>query len=189
MVFAARQLQEKFQEQNPDLYSTYVDLTKALDTVSREGLLRIMAKYRCATKFITIVWQLHDGMHARVQDGDESSEPSSFSSMESSRTVSPLPTLFSLMFSTMLADACKGMDIGIGIRWRFDGSVFNLRRQQVKTKVQSETINDLLFADDCAFNATSIALTGSPMLATTSASRSAQTDRSDAPASTRQAVH
>ena len=44
MVFAARQLQEKCQEQNIDLYSTYVDLTKAFDTVSREGLWKIMAK-------------------------------------------------------------------------------------------------------------------------------------------------
>ena len=45
MVFAARQLQEKCQEQNTDLYSTYVDLTKAFDTVSREGLWKIMSKY------------------------------------------------------------------------------------------------------------------------------------------------
>ena len=37
MVFAARQLQDKCQEQNVDLYSTNVDLTKAFDTVSSEG--------------------------------------------------------------------------------------------------------------------------------------------------------
>ena len=55
MVFAARQLQEKCQEQNADLYSTYVNLTKAFDTVSRDGLWRIMAKYGCLQKFIAIV--------------------------------------------------------------------------------------------------------------------------------------
>ena len=38
IVFTARQLQEKCQEQNADLYSTYVDLTKSFDTVSRDGL-------------------------------------------------------------------------------------------------------------------------------------------------------
>ena len=38
LVFAAKQLQEKCQEQDIDLYSIYVDLTKAFDTVSREGL-------------------------------------------------------------------------------------------------------------------------------------------------------
>ena len=68
MVFAARQLQEKCQQQNVDLCSTYVDLTKALDTVNREGLWTIMAKYGCPPKLITIVRLLHDGMMARVQD-------------------------------------------------------------------------------------------------------------------------
>ena len=45
MIFTARQLQEKCQEENADRYMTFVDLTKAFDTVSREGLLKIMAKF------------------------------------------------------------------------------------------------------------------------------------------------
>ena len=36
MIFTARQLQEKCQEQNMDLYMTFVGLTKAFDTVRRE---------------------------------------------------------------------------------------------------------------------------------------------------------
>ena len=47
MVFGARQLQEKCQEQNADLYSTYANVTKAFDAVSRDGLWWIMAKYGC----------------------------------------------------------------------------------------------------------------------------------------------
>nr|VZI29615.1 unnamed protein product [Spirometra erinaceieuropaei] len=35
-IFAARQLQEKCQEMRAHLYSTFVDLTKAFDTVNRE---------------------------------------------------------------------------------------------------------------------------------------------------------
>ena len=38
MIFTARQLQEKCQEQTVDLYMTFVDLTKAFATVSRDGL-------------------------------------------------------------------------------------------------------------------------------------------------------
>ena len=38
MVFVTHQLQEKSMEQHQDLYMTFVDLTKAFDTVSREGL-------------------------------------------------------------------------------------------------------------------------------------------------------
>lgn len=45
MVFAARQLQKKCQEQHSDLYSAFIDLTKAFDTVSREGLCKIIGKF------------------------------------------------------------------------------------------------------------------------------------------------
>ena len=55
-VFTARQLQEKCQEQNVDLYMTFVDLTKAFDKVSRDGRLKIMSKFGCPVKFIAIRW-------------------------------------------------------------------------------------------------------------------------------------
>ena len=135
MVFAARQLQEKCQEQNVDLYSTYVDLTKAFDTVSREGLWRIMAKYGCPPKFITIVRLLHDGMMARVQDDGNSSEPFLVSNGVKQGCVLA-PTLFSLMFSVMLTDAFADTDIGIGIRHRMDGSIFNLRNTKSENQGQ-----------------------------------------------------
>jgi len=154
MVFAARQLQEKCQEQNLDLFSTYVDLTKAFDTVSREGLWRIMAKYGCPPKFVTIVRLLHDGMMARVQDDGSVSEPFLVSNGVKQGCVLA-PTLFSMMFSAMLTAAFTDTDLGIGIRYRMDGSVFNLRRLQAKTKVKRDTINEFLFADDCALNSTS----------------------------------
>ena len=70
MIFAARQLQEKCQEQNSELYTTF-DLTKAFDTVSRDGLWKIMKKFGCPDRFITVVQQFHDGMMASVlDDGD-----------------------------------------------------------------------------------------------------------------------
>ena len=52
MIFTARQLQEKCQEQNVDLYMTFVDLTKAFDTASRDGLWKIMAKFGCPPRYI-----------------------------------------------------------------------------------------------------------------------------------------
>ena len=54
MIFAARQLQEKCQELHSDLFRTFVDLTKAVDTVSRDGLWKIIEKFGCPSKFITI---------------------------------------------------------------------------------------------------------------------------------------
>ncbi|KAF7239795.1 Calcineurin-binding protein cabin-1, partial [Varanus komodoensis] len=46
------QLQEKCQEQNRELYTIFVDLTKAFDTVSREGLWHIMSKFGFPDRFI-----------------------------------------------------------------------------------------------------------------------------------------
>ena len=62
MLFAARQQKDKCQKHNTDLYSTYVDLIQAFYMVSRDGFWRIMAKYGCPEKLITIVRQFNDGM-------------------------------------------------------------------------------------------------------------------------------
>ena len=71
---AARQLQEKCIEQYRDLYTTFVDLTRAFDTVGRERLWKIMGKLDCPRKFIGIVPQFHDGMTARAPGDGEPSE-------------------------------------------------------------------------------------------------------------------
>ncbi|KAF7252753.1 Craniofacial development protein 2 [Varanus komodoensis] len=73
MIFSAQQLQEKCQEQNRELYTIFVDLTKAFDTVSCEGLWCIMSKFGCPDRFILMVHQFHDGMTAHVLDNGEAS--------------------------------------------------------------------------------------------------------------------
>ena len=47
MIFVLRQIQEKCREQNMGLYAVIVDLTKAFDTVSRDGLWKILARLGC----------------------------------------------------------------------------------------------------------------------------------------------
>ena len=152
MIFAARQLQEKCQEQNVDLYTTFVDLTKAFDTVSRDGLWKIMSKFGCPDKFIQVARQLHDGMQAQVLDDRESSTPFPVTN-EVKQGCVLAPTLFSMMFSDMLTDAFREAKPGMDIRYRTDGRLFNLRRLQAKTKIHVDKLRDFLFADDCALNA------------------------------------
>ena len=65
------------------------------------------------------------------------------------------PTLFSMMFSVMLTDAFQECDAGFPIRYRFDGKLFNLRRLQAKSKLQTDVQDKLLYADDLAENAKS----------------------------------
>ena len=152
MIFAARQLQEKCQEQHQDLYMTFVDLTRAFDTVSRSGLWKIMAKFGCPDKFIALVRSFHDGMQVRVQDDGELSEPIPVTNGVKQGCVLA-PTLFSMMFSAMLTEAFKDGKDGVEIEYRMDGGLHNIQRFRAKSKTKEDCVRDLLFADDCALNA------------------------------------
>ena len=118
-------------------------------TVSREGLWKIMAKFGCPAKFMAVVRQFHDGMLAKVQNDGEFSDPFPMANGVKQGCVLA-STLFSMMFSAMLTDAFQDGDNGILIRHRFDGKLFNLRRLQAKSNVQTEVVDEFLFADDMA---------------------------------------
>ncbi|BHF85993.1 hypothetical protein SprV_1002917100 [Sparganum proliferum] len=154
MTFAARQIQEKCQEMQTHLYSTFVDLTKAFDTVNREGLWKIMQKFGCPERFIEMGRQLHDGMMARVTDNGAVSEAFAVTNGVKQGCVLA-PTLFSLMFSAMLMDAYRDERPGIRIAYRTDGQLLNQRRMHFQSRVSTTTVHELLFADDCALNTTS----------------------------------
>ena len=57
------------------------------------------------------------------------------------------------MFSAMLNDAFNEEDPGVIIRFQTDGKLFNLRQLKGVTKVKERVIQDLLFADNFALNA------------------------------------
>nr|VZI30057.1 unnamed protein product [Spirometra erinaceieuropaei] len=154
MIFAARQLQEKCQEMRTHLYFTFVDLTKAFDTVNREGLWKIMQKFGCPERFTQMVRQLHDGMMARVTDNGAVSKAFTVTNGVKQGCVLA-PTLFSLMFSAMLMDAYRDERPGIRIAYRTDGHLLNQRRMHFQSRVSTTTVHELLFADDCALNTTS----------------------------------
>ena len=96
-----------------------------------------------------MVRQFHDGMLARVQNDGEFSDPFPVTNGVKQGCVLA-STLFSMMFSVMLTDAFQDGDNGIPIRYRFVGKLFNLRRLQAKSKVQTEVLDEFLFADDMA---------------------------------------
>jgi hypothetical protein len=107
-----------------------------------------MTKFGCPPTYTELVSQLHDGMLARVQDDVEPSN-----AFPGTNGVRQGCILASLMFSAILTDAFKECDGMIDFRYCKDGTLFNTRRLQAKTKVHVETIRDLVFADDCALKA------------------------------------
>ncbi|VDM03015.1 unnamed protein product [Schistocephalus solidus] len=97
---------QKSQEIRTHLYTTFVDLTKAFDTVNRDGLWKVMQKFGCPERFTHMGRQLHDGMTARVTDNGTVSEAFAVTNGVKQGCVLA-PTLFSLMFSAMLMDAYR----------------------------------------------------------------------------------
>ena len=92
---------------------------------------------------------LHDDMTAAVLYNGKSSEPFSVDAGVKQGCVIA-PTLFSLFMGTVLQLARPSLNDGVGIQYRIDGNIFNLRRFQAKTKVSFTTIVELQYADDSA---------------------------------------
>ena len=149
IIFTARQLQEKCQERNVDLYMTFDDLTKAFDTVSREGLLenygKVWVSCQIHSNGATVPWWYA----CKGPNDGKFSDPFPVTNGVKQRCVLA-STLFSIMFFAMLTNVFQDGDNGIPIRYRFDGKLFNLRRLKAKSKAQTEVLDEFLFADDMA---------------------------------------
>ena len=104
MIFVLRQIQEKCREQNMGLLVAFIDLTKVFDTVSRDGLWKILSRLGCPPKFLTIICQLHEGQRGQVKHNSSLSESFPISNSVKQGCVLA-PSLFSIFFSTMLRQA------------------------------------------------------------------------------------
>ena len=150
MVFAARQFQEKCIEQQVPLYQVFVDLTKAFDTVNREALWKILGKLGCPPTFVHMLKQLHRNMKAYVTVNGSLSDEIAVDTGVKQGDI-PAPTLFSIYFAVLLTYAFQGCEVGIYLRFRTTGKVFDLRRFNSKSKTFEILTRELLYADDADF--------------------------------------
>ena len=67
MIFSLRQLQEKCREQHMPLYLAFIDLTKAFDLVSRDGLFKVLPKIGCPPKLQSMIEYFHTDTKGTVQ--------------------------------------------------------------------------------------------------------------------------
>ena len=142
------QLQEKCREQHIPLYIAFIDLTKAFDLVSRDGLFQIPPKIGCPPQLQSMIESFHINMKGTVQINGSSSRPFDIRSCVKQGCILA-PTLFEF-FSLLMRHAFGTASEGICLWTRSDGRLFNLGPLRAKTKVLEALIRDMLFADNAA---------------------------------------
>ena len=66
MIFSHKQLQEKCREQRQPLFIAFIDLTKAFDLVSRDGLFKTLPKIGCPPRLLSIIRSFLEDMKGTV---------------------------------------------------------------------------------------------------------------------------
>ena len=126
-----------------------MDLTKAFDLVSRDGLFKLLPKVGCPPIVLSLTKSFHSDMKGTVRFDGSTSVPFNIVSGVKQGCVLA-PTLFGIFFSLMVKYAFGHASEGILLHTRSDGRLFNLARLKAKTEIRRVLIRDLLFADDDA---------------------------------------
>jgi hypothetical protein len=151
MMFSVRQLQEKCREQRQPLFSCFVDLTKAYDTVHRGLLWQVLAKFGVPPSMLSVIKDLHEGMKAVLLMGDGESDPIAVKNGLRQGCVLA-PNTFLLFMAAMLmhafGDIREDLTLDGAIYIKFGGQDRLFDPRQLRDKYQLALLLDMLFADD-----------------------------------------
>lgn len=144
--------QKKCIEEQRNLCLAFIDLTYVFDIVNREMLLCVMQKSGCPAKFTAISRALYEGMRASVLVvGDET--PSFDVKLRVKQECVIALVIFNIYLSaaTILFRERLRAGNGIELTYRLDGTLFKVRRLQLRTKISQVKVFELQYADHCVF--------------------------------------
>ena len=102
IIFMARQLLEKTAEHTDSLFTLFVDLRKAYDSLPREALCPVLERCGVPLRMLKIVKSFHEGMEAEVKIGDKLSDSFQVcNGLQQGCTLAS--TLFNIYFSAVVA--------------------------------------------------------------------------------------
>ena len=139
MIFTLKQVREKCIEQNKVLYSGFIDMLKASDSVNRVALWTVLERHGWPKKFVGLIQLPHAGMTGQLFCSRDTAAAFSITNGVKQGFVLA-PALFNL------SHAVRVIEEGIF-----------LRRLNAKTKYLHQLIQEALFADDCALLAHKLA--------------------------------
>ena len=113
----------------------FIDLSKAFDTVDISTLWILLRRYGCPETFVKLIQEFHDGMAGSVSVGGTITDPFEISHGLKQGCVLA-PTLFTLFLGAVLSAKSEHLSMGVFIRTRTDGQLFNLARLRANTKTR-----------------------------------------------------
>ena len=155
MVFAVRLLQYSCMEKDITLFLGFIDIAKAYDSVHRPTLWKILSAIGIPPKMLALIKALYGTNNCKIKFGNKLSEM--FSITAGLKQGCPAACLlFNIFFAVVIHIIKEKLELsGIELKFRLDGDVFNLKRLYAKTKIQTMSLLELLFADDAAVCANS----------------------------------
>ncbi len=147
MIFSVRQLGEKAIEHHSKAFFVFVDLKKAYDSVPRDGLWPVLLRLGVPSKLVNIIRAFHTDMSASLRlNGGLSESIGVQNGLRQGCTMAPV--LFNLYMCAVIecwVERLQGAsDVGIDIRYKFDGQLLRKPRRQLLCK----RITECQFADD-----------------------------------------
>ena len=151
MIFVARQLVEKAREHQDLLFTLFVDLRKAYDSVPRLALWQVLEKSGVPPQMLKIIASFHEDMQAEVRIGGVLSE--SFRVRNGLRQGCTLaPTLFNLFFSAVVSTwRTDCVEVGVNVLSHPGRKLVGDRT--AKSRLAVVKVTESQFADDLALYA------------------------------------
>ena len=152
MIFVARQLMEKTRKHDDSLFTLFMDLRKAYDSMPRSALWSVLEKSGVPPTMLSVIRSLHEGMTAVVRVGDGYTNSLSVENgLRQGCTIAP--TLFNLYFSAMVASwRAQCPRSGVTVKYKIGRKLVGDRT--AKTRLKEVVVTESQFADDVAAYAT-----------------------------------
>ena len=145
-IWVARQVVERATEYHTPICMSFVDLSKAYDSVDWQALIAILKEYGVPQLLIDLIQELYSGTWCQVRaDGSVSPGFEVKSGVRQGCVLSPL--LFNCFIDKILREATAMLGGGLHIDYTIGGGLFLTYRDQTAS---TTCLQDVLYADDLA---------------------------------------
>ena len=147
--FCVRTLLKKRKEHGLETYGYFLDLVKAFDTVPRESLLRVLAKFGVPPKMVKVIKSMYSECTVKMKVGDEDNVIPATAGVKQGDNLAPVLFLIYIQAVIETLDEKFPDRKKLPFATKFDHIIHG--RRQAKKNLTLFEIGESLYADDAFF--------------------------------------